>query len=154
MTQKFKQKTDKLTVIIWAICLPVILGLCTVAFFEPTTLWVFVPTDLLILYFLISPLFGYVELREETVFIKFGFIMKKEIAALAVEGLKKEYPDAICSLVYDDPLQLIIAVRLSAQCTDERVNKVTPALFEKYPDYRFNFEGSYRYELFEEYYKK
>ena len=51
-----------------------------------------------------------------------------------MEALKKEYPDAICSLVYDDPLQLIIAVRLSAQCTDERVNKVTPALFERFPD--------------------
>ena len=59
---------------------------------------------------------------------------KKQRGALCVEALEKEYPDAICSLVYDDPLQLIIAVRLSAQCTDERVNKVTPALFEKYPD--------------------
>ena len=52
---------------------------------------------------------------------------KKARAVSCVEALKKEYPDAICSLVYDDPLQLIIAVRLSAQCTDERVNKVTPA---------------------------
>ena len=59
---------------------------------------------------------------------------KKQRGALCVEALEKEYPDAICSLVYDDPLQLLIAVRLSAQCTDERVNKVTPALFEKYPD--------------------
>lgn len=59
---------------------------------------------------------------------------KKQRAVSCVEALKKEYPDAICSLVYDDPLQLIIAVRLSAQCTDERVNKVTPALFERFPD--------------------
>lgn len=59
---------------------------------------------------------------------------KKQRAALCVEALEKEYPDALCSLDYKDPLQLIIAVRLSAQCTDERVNKVTPALFEKYPD--------------------
>ena len=59
---------------------------------------------------------------------------KKKCAVFCVEALKKEYPDAICSLVYDDPLQLIIAVRLSAQCTDERVNKVTPALFERFPD--------------------
>lgn len=59
---------------------------------------------------------------------------KKQRGALCVEALEKEYPDAICSLEYSDPLQLIIAVRLSAQCTDERVNKVTPALFEKYPD--------------------
>ena len=59
---------------------------------------------------------------------------KKQRGALCVEALEKEYPDALCSLDYKDPLQLIIAVRLSAQCTDERVNKVTPALFKKYPD--------------------
>ena len=58
---------------------------------------------------------------------------KKEKALLAVEALKKEYPDAICSLTADDPLQLLIATRLSAQCTDARVNLVTPSLFEKYP---------------------
>lgn len=58
----------------------------------------------------------------------------KERAAAAVEALKKEYPDAICSLDAKNPLQLLIATRLSAQCTDARVNLVTPALFEKYPD--------------------
>lgn len=58
---------------------------------------------------------------------------KKQRAVLAVEALKKDYPEAICSLNYDDPLQLLIATRLSAQCTDARVNLVTPALFEKYP---------------------
>ena len=66
---------------------------------------------------------------------------KKARAASCVEALKKEYPDAICSLVYDDPLQLIIAVRLSAQCTDERVNKVTPQLFERFPDIDSFCEG-------------
>lgn len=59
---------------------------------------------------------------------------KKEIAALAVEVLKKEYPEAICSLNYKDPFQLLVATRLAAQCTDARVNLVTPALFEKFPD--------------------
>ena len=59
---------------------------------------------------------------------------KKEIALKAVEALKTEYPDAICSLVADNPLHLLIATRLSAQCTDARVNLVTPALFAKYPD--------------------
>lgn len=58
---------------------------------------------------------------------------KKQIALSAVEALKKEYPDAICSLKYSDPLQLLIATRLSAQCTDARVNMVTPALFERFP---------------------
>ncbi len=56
----------------------------------------------------------------------------KERALKAIDALKKEYPDAICSLVYDDPLQLLIATRLAAQCTDARVNIVTPALFERF----------------------
>jgi endonuclease-3 len=57
---------------------------------------------------------------------------KKQIALNAVEALKKEFPDAICSLVYTDPLQLLVATRLAAQCTDARVNMVTPALFERF----------------------
>ena len=58
---------------------------------------------------------------------------KKQRAISAVEALKKEYPEAICSLNYKDEFQLLAATRLSAQCTDARVNIVTPALFEKYP---------------------
>lgn len=58
---------------------------------------------------------------------------RKEIAEFAVEQLKADYPEAICSLDANDPLQLIIATRLSAQCTDARVNLVTPKLFAKYP---------------------
>ncbi|MBQ3497687.1 MAG: endonuclease III [Clostridia bacterium] len=58
---------------------------------------------------------------------------KKEIAEFAVDQLKADYPEAICSLDAADPLQLIIATRLSAQCTDARVNLVTPELFAKYP---------------------
>lgn len=57
---------------------------------------------------------------------------KKQIALLAVKALKNEYPDSICSLEYTDPLQCLVATRLSAQCTDARVNMVTPALFERY----------------------
>jgi len=44
------------------------------------------------------------------------------------------YPEATCSLDYETPVQLLIATILSAQCTDERVNKVTPALFARFPD--------------------
>lgn len=58
----------------------------------------------------------------------------KKRAQLAIDALKKEYPDAICSLEYTDPLQLLIATRLAAQCTDARVNIVTPALFETFPN--------------------
>ncbi|MBR3969263.1 MAG: endonuclease III [Clostridia bacterium] len=59
---------------------------------------------------------------------------KKERVLKAVERLEKLYPDAICSLEYSDAFQLLIATRLSAQCTDARVNMVTPKLFERYPD--------------------
>ena len=59
---------------------------------------------------------------------------KKEIALKAVEALEILYPDAICSLNYSGAFQLLIATRLSAQCTDARVNLVTPALFSEFPD--------------------
>ena len=59
---------------------------------------------------------------------------KKEITLKAVEALEILYPDAICSLNYSDAFQLLIATRLSAQCTDARVNMVTPALFSEFPD--------------------
>lgn len=57
---------------------------------------------------------------------------KKEKALFAVNALKKEYPDGICSLEAADPFQLLVATRLSAQCTDARVNLVTPALFAEF----------------------
>lgn len=58
---------------------------------------------------------------------------KKTQCAAVVDRLRELYPDAVCSLVERDPLRLLIAVRLSAQCTDARVNLVTPVLFEKFP---------------------
>ena len=60
---------------------------------------------------------------------------KKQITALkAVEALKQKYPEAKCSLNADTPFQLLVATRLSAQCTDARVNLVTPALFADLPN--------------------
>ena len=58
---------------------------------------------------------------------------KKTRALLAIKKLEELYPSAICSLNYDTPFQLLIATRLSAQCTDARVNIVTPALFAEFP---------------------
>ena len=58
---------------------------------------------------------------------------KKQRALAAVAALKAEYPVAECSLTAGSPFQLLVATRLSAQCTDARVNLVTPALFLKYP---------------------
>ena len=59
---------------------------------------------------------------------------RKERAELFFDILEKQYPQAICSLEYSTPLQLLIATQLSAQCTDARVNIVTRDLFIKYPD--------------------
>ncbi len=58
---------------------------------------------------------------------------KTERITSIIEELEKLYPQAECALNYTHPYELLIATRLSAQCTDERVNKVTPALFKKYP---------------------
>ena len=58
--------------------------------------------------------------------------MKKKALAI-IDILKHQYPDALCALQYEKDYELMIAVRLSAQCTDARVNLVTPALFAAYP---------------------
>ncbi len=58
---------------------------------------------------------------------------KKQRALLAIQRLAERYPDAHCSLHAADAFQLLVATRLSAQCTDARVNIVTPALFERFP---------------------
>lgn len=58
---------------------------------------------------------------------------KKELALEIIERLKKEYPDADCTLDYDQAWKLLVSVRLAAQCTDARVNVVVQDLFAKYP---------------------
>lgn len=58
----------------------------------------------------------------------------KKQAARVVEALESLYPDSHCALIHANPYQLLVATILSAQCTDVRVNMVTPALFRKYPD--------------------
>ena len=57
--------------------------------------------------------------------------MKKVDAKKVVDILRKTYPDATCSLDFSTPFEMVVAVMLSAQCTDERVNKTTPALFKR-----------------------
>ncbi len=59
---------------------------------------------------------------------------KKQTALEVLDRLKKLYPNATCSLNYETPIQLLVATILSAQCTDERVNLVTPELFRQFPD--------------------
>ena len=57
---------------------------------------------------------------------------KQQVAAI-IAALKELYPDALCSLDYQKDYELLFSVRLAAQCTDARVNLVTPALFARYP---------------------
>lgn len=73
---------------------------------------------------------------------------KKQRALEVLVILKRLYPDATCSLTYETPIQLLVATILSAQCTDERVNKVTPALFARFPDAE-SLAGANREELAE-----
>lgn len=59
---------------------------------------------------------------------------KKELALKVIRRLAKEYPDADCTLDYEEAWKLLVSVRLAAQCTDARVNIVVQDLYEKYPD--------------------
>lgn len=59
---------------------------------------------------------------------------RKERFEFAIQYFQEKYPDAQTELIYDNPYQLLVAVILSAQCTDKRVNMTTPAIFERYPD--------------------
>ena len=99
--QRFKPLFDKTYKSIW-ISLSVLMALFTViAAFEPTALFVMIPTDLFVLYFLLSPLFGYVELREESLFIRFGLILKREIPYRKIRGITKErkfYSDSMLAM--------------------------------------------------------
>jgi endonuclease-3 len=61
-------------------------------------------------------------------------LTKKQRALAILSRIQDLYPDATCSLDYATPVQLLVATILSAQCTDERVNKVTPGLFKRFPD--------------------
>ena len=59
---------------------------------------------------------------------------KQMLAEEIIERLKAEYPDAECSLEYDEAWKLLVSVRLAAQCTDERVNIIVEKIYKKYPD--------------------
>lgn len=58
---------------------------------------------------------------------------KKQRASIIIDRLREEYPDAVCSLDYEEAWKLLVSVRLAAQCTDARVNVVVEGLYEKYP---------------------
>ena len=99
--KRFKPKYDKL---FWFTWIPTVLMLTVATVFaaiEPAALFIMVPTDIFTLYFLFTSLAGYVELRDDTVFIKFGFILKKEIPYAKIRGASKErklYSDSMVAL--------------------------------------------------------
>src|SRR4029079_19702151 len=72
---------------------------------------------------------------------------RKERYRFVIDYFEKNVPDAETELVYDNPYQLLVAVILSAQCTDKRVNMTTPAIFDKYPDVKALSNASFD-ELF------
>ena len=97
----FKPKYDKLFWCIWIPTTVLLLGVTAIGFFAPTSLFVLIPIDLFTFYFLISPLSGYVELREGSVFVRFGFFMTREIPYGKIRALVKErrwYSESMLSL--------------------------------------------------------
>lgn len=69
-------------------------------------------------------------------------MLKKERYQLVIEYFQEHSPDAETELIYDSPYQLLVAVILSAQCTDKRINMVTPAIFQKFPTVQHLASGS------------
>lgn len=99
--KRYKPMIDRLFYLISLPTAALMIGFTVLAFFEPSALFVVLPVDVLVVYFLISPLFGYVELRGETVFIKFGFFMSREIPYAKIRGASKSrrwYSDSMMSL--------------------------------------------------------
>jgi len=99
--KRFKPLVDKLFYIILIILIIILSAATALVCLEPIAFFIMIPVDLLCLYFLISPLFGYVELRESTVFIKYGFILKREIPYARIRALVRArgvYSESMLSL--------------------------------------------------------
>ena len=99
--KRFKPMVDKLYHCIWIPTVLLLIGATAVSALSTLGLWIMLAVDVFALYFLISSLFGYVELRESTVFIKLGFIMTREIPYFKIREITKErrlYADSIVAL--------------------------------------------------------
>ena len=99
--KKFSPLVDKL---FWIISIPTVIfiaAMTVISAFAPVSLIITIPVDLFVIYFLVSPLFGYVELRENSVYIRFGLIMKREIPYEKIRDavkVRKLYSDSMVSL--------------------------------------------------------
>ena len=102
-SKRYRPKIGKMFYIIW-IPTAVLLAVCTwLSFAAPIGFAIMLATDLFTLYFLFTSLFGYVELREETVYVKFGLLTEKEIPYTSIRDISKErklYSDSMMSLKY------------------------------------------------------
>lgn len=99
--EKFKPLIDKLFYIIFIPTSALLLLATAFACFAPVALLIMLPVDIFTFYFMLSPLFGYAELREDSLFVKFGFIMKRDIPYEKIRGVKKErklYSESMTSL--------------------------------------------------------
>ncbi len=99
--KRFKPLFDKVYLSICISTALLMLAATVFCFLEPVALAIMIPADIFVLYFLLSPTVGYVELREDSVFIKFGFIMEREISYGKIRGITKErkfYADSMLSL--------------------------------------------------------
>jgi hypothetical protein len=99
--KRYKPLFDRVYLAIWIPLMLFMLVMTAFSFSEPVALWIMIPTDLFVLYFFVSPLFGFVELKDSSVFIKFGFFMTREIPYAKIRGLKKErkfYSESMTSL--------------------------------------------------------
>ena len=99
--KRYTPLIDKLFYMIFIPTALLLIGATVLCCFEPISLLIIIPVDIVCLYFIITPLFGYVELRESSVFIKFGFFMKREIPYSKIRGIVKMrrfYSDSMVSL--------------------------------------------------------
>ena len=99
--KRYKPKIDKMFWIIAGVSAACMVPLTIASALHPLMLSVAIPVELLVLYFIVSPLFGYVELRDESIFIKFGLILKLDLPYTKIRGLNKArkfYSDSMLSL--------------------------------------------------------
>ena len=99
--KRYKPLIDKVFWIIWVPTIVLMTVVTIISFFDTVALLIMLATDIFTIYFIVSPLFGYVELREKTVFVRLGFIMKKEIPYNTIRDVTKEhklYADSMSAL--------------------------------------------------------
>ena len=100
-TQRFKPLIDKLFWIIFIPTSALTVGMVVISAFAPTSLFITIPVALTVFYLLLSPLFSYAELREHSLFIKYGLILKKDIPYDKIRGVEKDrkfYSESMLSI--------------------------------------------------------